>query len=165
MVYAPRLAPEVEPKTPLHEVRRPLRDESWVSRTAEEDFQFALSARRNLLVTGPDCRVAALLQRLATERTTIICCGSEPLRLPNPGSKQTGARQPGSGVSTIVLRDVDALTSSEQDVLAEWIASGDSAPHLITTASTSLLPLVDAGEFNATLYYRLNIVYIAMDAE
>ena len=159
MVYAPRLAPEVEPGAPLHEVRRPHRDGSWVSRTAEEDFQFAISARRNLLITGPGRRIATLLERLAAERTTVINCGTNPLRLPTPGS----------GISTLVLRDVDTLTADEQELLAGWIASDrtetDADIHLITTASTSLLPLVDAGDFNATLYYRLNIVYIAIDAD
>ena len=160
MVYAPRLAPGVESEAPLHEVRRPHRHESWVSRTAEEDFQFALSARRNLLITGPSSRVDTLLAQLATERTTVICCGTDPLRLPTFGS----------GGRTLVLRDVDTLTADEQELLAGWLASDrtdadDADVHLITTASTSLLPLVDAGEFNATLYYRLNIVYIAIDAD
>ena len=155
MVYAPRLSPRVEREAPIYEVRRSHRDGSWVSRTAEEDLQFALTARRNLLVTGPALRVTALLQRLAaTERTTVVSCGTEPLRFPKLGAG-----------STLILRDIDTLTAVEQNGLAGWIAAGDSDVHLITTASTSLLPLVDAGDFDATLYYRLNIVYIALDAE
>jgi len=155
LVYAPRLAPGVEPATALHEVRRSRLDESWVSRNAEEDFQFALSARRNVLVTGPDHRVTALLQRLQTKHATVVSCGSARLDLPLPTVAGAG--------DTLVLRDVDTLTAEEQHRLAGWIASNDNDVHLITTASTSLLPLIDAGDFNATLYYRINIVYIALD--
>ena len=62
--------------------------------------------------------------------------------------------------STVVVRDVDALTADEQRALLAWLDSGESRTQVVSTASAPVLPLVEAGAFNDALYYRLNTVYI-----
>jgi transcriptional regulator of acetoin/glycerol metabolism len=59
-----------------------------------------------------------------------------------------------------VIRNVDTLSAGEQKTLLEWLESATTRTQVITTATAALTPLVEAGAFDETLYYRLNTVYI-----
>jgi len=61
---------------------------------------------------------------------------------------------------TIVIRDVDALTSDDQRKLCEWLDARSDRAQLVSTASAPIVPLVDSNLFNDALYYRLNMVYV-----
>jgi transcriptional regulator of acetoin/glycerol metabolism len=65
----------------------------------------------------------------------------------------------------VVLRDIDALDASSQVLLLDWLENHAGGRSIISTASASLLPLVEAGLFDRRLYYRVNTVYIRLDQD
>jgi hypothetical protein len=75
---------------------------------------------------------------------------NEELRLPTASAP----------MRTAVIRDVDGLTPVEQRKLLDWLVSAATRTQVVSTTSAPLLPLVETGLFNDTLYYRLNITYV-----
>jgi Sigma-54 interaction domain len=106
----------------------------------------------NLLVVGTDDEVATLITSLSPCLITpIVVRGrGERLRL-SPTSPPFG---------TIVIYDVDTLSGPEQYALNKWLRVGNGRARVVSSASKSLLPMVEAGAFNDGLYYRLNVVTI-----
>ena len=49
-------------------------------------------------------------------------------------------------------------------MLSDWLSSGNRRTQVVTTTAEALLPLVASGAFLATLYYRLNVVYVDVTA-
>jgi hypothetical protein len=64
-------------------------------------------------------------------------------------------------VGTVVLCDLDELMSADQLALNAWL-SESHRPRVISTSQASLVPLMDAGMFSDSLYYRLNILCLDM---
>jgi hypothetical protein len=116
------------------------------------DERIARLTRANLFVVGADDVVAQLVSSLwpYLEPPVVVRRRGEPLRLV-PTSRPVG---------TIVVYDVDTLTHDEQQVLNLWVCAGNGHSRVVSTASTSLLPMVEAGLFDDALYYRLNVVTI-----
>jgi hypothetical protein len=105
-----------------------------------------------VLLVGPEWRVEELVTVHVPEMTAglVIRCQDAPPQLP-PASLQRGP---------VVLRDVDFLTPEEQRMVLDWLDSTSNRIRVLSTASAPLLPLVEAGAFSDTLYYRLNTVFI-----
>jgi len=62
---------------------------------------------------------------------------------------------------TLVLRDVDALSESQQGMLLRWLEDGrHGTRHAISLTATHLFERVQAGTFSSALYYRLNMIYL-----
>ena len=61
---------------------------------------------------------------------------------------------------TLILNDASALTSDDQRVLQSWLERGAAALQVVTTSSVPLLPRVATGQFDAALYYALNVIYL-----
>jgi hypothetical protein len=61
----------------------------------------------------------------------------------------------------VVVRDAQDLTDVEQEQLLAWM-DRHPAVQIITVADRQLYPLVAAGSFRSTLYYRLNIFYFVV---
>ena len=59
-----------------------------------------------------------------------------------------------------VLRDVAALSASDQARLLEWSDGSRSSAQIVSTTEGPLFALVVRGLFDATLYYRLNIMLL-----
>ena len=72
----------------------------------------------------------------------------EPLRL-LPTSRPVG---------TIVIHDVDTLTSEGAGRVAALDGRGNGRTRVVSTATQSLLPVLETGAFNDELYYRLNVL-------
>jgi hypothetical protein len=115
------------------------------------DLKLAQITGSNVLLVGPERRVEGLVNVHVPETSAVLVvrCQDGPPRLP-PAS---------SPVGSMVLRDVDFLTPTEQRRLFEWLDS-TSGTQVVSTASAPLLPLVEAGAFDDALYYRLNTVYV-----
>lgn len=115
------------------------------------DLDLARLTRTNLLVVGDEDVVVTLVTSLWPSLATPIVVRNrgEHLQL-SPASRPVG---------TIVIVDVDTLTSPEQRVLYDWMA-GNGRTQIVSTASKSLEPLLEAGAFNEGLYYRLNVVMV-----
>jgi hypothetical protein len=61
---------------------------------------------------------------------------------------------------TLILNDASALTGDDQRVLQSWLEPGLAALQVVTTSSVPLLPRVATGQFDAALYYALNVIYL-----
>jgi DNA-binding NtrC family response regulator len=55
---------------------------------------------------------------------------------------------------------VHALPLSDQRRLVAWLELAKGRTQVVSTTSAPLLPLVNAGQFIATLFYRLNTVCV-----
>jgi|SRR5579872_7076864 len=117
-----------------------------------EDQDLWRSTRVNLFVIGADDVVAKLVTSLWRYLATpiVVRRRGEPLRLSRSWHPD----------GTIVVYDVDTLTREEQHALNQWVCGGNGRTRVVSTASQSLLPMVDAGVFDDALYYRLNVVTI-----
>jgi transcriptional regulator of acetoin/glycerol metabolism len=59
---------------------------------------------------------------------------------------------------------VNTLSRAAQTQLLAWLQCHYSAVQVVSTSSEPLLPLVDAGRFEAALFYALNVVHIELSA-
>jgi hypothetical protein len=115
------------------------------------DLYLALGTRTNLLIVGDDDVVAGLITSLWPSLATPIAVRHRGERLLlSPTSPP---------VTTVVVYDVDTLTHHEQRALHHWIAA-NACTQVVSTASKSLWPMIQAGAFDEALYYRLNVVML-----
>lgn len=109
--------------------------------------------RVNLLLVGPDAAVEHVLDTVAasgeTSREHDTWRPGKPFVLPDATT-----------ATTLILRDVDTLVREDQRRLLEWMEQAAGRAQVISTASAPLLPVVEAGAFMQTLYYRLNTIYL-----
>jgi len=118
------------------------------------DIALARTTRANVLVVGPDQAVSNALALIVVdvERAVVLDRASERLRLPSPARP----------VQTVIIRNVDALSEGEQQELLDWLMVCRSFSRIVATSSRSLVSMLDTDEFSATLYYRLNTVFVDM---
>ena len=116
------------------------------------DLTIARNTRANVLVFGPEQAVsnALALMIVDVEHATVIDRSTERFRLPSAVKR----------VPTVIIRNVDALSHDEQRELVDLLLVSKGHSRVIATTSRSLFALVDTREFSATLYYRLNTVYV-----
>ena len=126
----------------------PSDDQSRAVESPIADVALAVFSRANLLVIGADDVVGELVTSVWPSLAAPVCVRrrGEPLHLA-PAS-----------IGTIVVHDVDTLSPPEQRALYQWINGATGRPRIVSTASQSLLPVLEAGAFDQDLYYRLNVV-------
>jgi hypothetical protein len=122
-----------------------------MARAAHIDLYLTNLRPVNLLVTGTDADVQDALARLVpTLRQPIqTWTPGDPLELPSP--TQSG---------TLIVRNVAALPTADQDRMLLWLEMSGGRTQVVSTTTSPLLPLVEAGVFHDTLYYRLNVVCV-----
>ena len=124
-------------------------DQQRAPESATSDVDLARLTRANLFLIGDDDVVVDLVMSLCGSLATLIGVRHRGERLQlSPKSRPIG---------TIVVYDVDTLTGDEQRALYQWMA-GNGRIQVVSTASKSLQPMLQAGAFNEGLYYRLNVV-------
>ncbi len=152
-----RLFSRVSPVTAPDASMSPRKDDSsdWFS--VYRDLNLARSLKANLLVVGSERLVSSLVSSLVADVNPdfMIQCRDGLFRLP-PKPSQSGI---------VVLRDVEALEKVEQLRFLDWVDSPSNRLQVVSTASAPLLWLVEDRKFDATLYYRLNTVYIDLTVE
>jgi hypothetical protein len=128
-----------------------------------EQWRLARASRLNLLLTGMppinplltdvDVVIRNVLERLLPDLPEPVAswCPGEPLVLP-----------PVPRARTMILHDVGALSTEDQQRLLEWLETDQGRAQIVSTTSVPLLPLVQAGRFDDTLYYRLNVVCVSL---
>ena len=116
------------------------------------DLFRARITKANVLLVGPDHLVENVVSLLVSDPTSsaMLHRRNGELMLPIASPR----------VRTAIVRDVDALTPEQQRRLLDWLGSTQNRPQVVSTTSAPLLPLVETGEFNDTLYYRLNTMYV-----
>jgi DNA-binding NtrC family response regulator len=60
----------------------------------------------------------------------------------------------------LILLEVAGMAPQEQAKLLRWLHERSGSVQVAATSAESLFPLVEAGRFDASLYYRLNTVRI-----
>ena len=116
------------------------------------DVDLARATRANVLVAGAEQAVSNTLAVIVPdlEHAMVIDRASDPLRLPSPLRC----------APTVIIRNVDRLTRDEQRELVDWLMVAKGHARVIATTSRSLVSMLDGQEFSATLYYRLNTLYV-----
>ena len=66
----------------------------------------------------------------------------------------------GGNVGAVILQDVDRLNAAEQTRVLAWLAGASRHTRIVSTTELPLFPLVARGLFDATLYYRLNMLLL-----
>jgi hypothetical protein len=128
-----------------------LREDWRVARSAHGELVRLGMPRVNLLLTGPNGVLEYFLDALVPNLREPVgrWCPGEQLLLPPPRL-----------IGTMIIQDVGAMTPDDQQRLLEWLTGASGRTQVVSTTSTCLLPLVEAGAFSADLYYRLNIICI-----
>jgi hypothetical protein len=120
-----------------------------------DDWAVLKGRHPNVLVTGPRDVTHAFLKAITPSLKSPIrhlTCRT-PLDLPTASG-------------TIVLDDVDASSRQEQEGLLRWLDAAQSVESQTVALTTGpLYPLVRAGRFLDTLYYRLNVVHLQIARE
>jgi len=137
--------------------QRQLRDDEAWQLSVDIDLELARNSEVNVLIVGPEPGAEELVRRLlpltagevVENRITVRCHDG---LLPLPSSL--------GDLATLVIRDVDALSSGEQYRLLQWLDAVSDRGPIVSTAAAPLLPLVEAGMFSEALFYRLNTIYI-----
>ena len=120
------------------------------------DWYSVASAHPNVLFVGDRRATDAAVRDLEAtchHPVAVLDCGNLPVILPSFES-----------VGTLILREVAALPRAEQQVLSDWLSRDNGRTQVVTASSVALFPLVKSGVFQATLYYRLNVVYVEVTA-
>src|SRR5258708_26556355 len=131
--------------TARNRVESPLQTAGWCN----EEWSVLTRARVNTLLVGPDAITSQVLDAFQPVfRLPIARCQATALPL--------SARVEG----TLIIEHLDRMNLASQRRLLEWIDAGTGSLQVVTTACCPLFPLVDAGRFLATLYYRLNVLYV-----
>ena len=69
---------------------------------------------------------------------------------------------PNQGGVLVVLDNLRALSEYDQFRLLQWM--DDTQPQILSFAMDHLFPLVTAGDFLDTLFYRLNVVSLVLQS-
>jgi hypothetical protein len=117
------------------------------------DLDALVTIRPNVLLLGDraaaDGFLAALPSRFSAGIREI---GIAALR---PGSQM--------GLRTAVLRNVAEYNQADQQVLLAWLEERGRDCQLISTTDRPLFELVACGEFDARLFYRLNMMFVDLN--
>jgi hypothetical protein len=119
--------------------------------TVPEDLLLMGMPPVNLLLTGDHGVIRNVLGALLRDF-------DGPISAWYPGEELVLPRDPLAG--TIILHEVGLMGYEDQIQLLEWLEMRVGRTQVVSTASAPLLPQVEAGGFNDTLYYRLNTVSI-----
>ena len=110
------------------------------------------TAGANVLVVGPHETVELLLTELLPHLESPIFCGTRDIDALTSSTDT---------MRTVVIRDVDGLSASQQQRLSCWLEHAPAAPvRIVSTTTVPLFELVEAGLFPDVLYYRLNTVLL-----
>ena len=111
------------------------------------DLQLLRKHVFSVLLEGPSTATDAVLLLLQLELAASHQAGA-PLVLPSNETR------------TLVVKDPCALTDEAQRGLLAWLGDANSARRIISTTVRPLFPLVADGRFDATLYYRMNVLLL-----
>jgi hypothetical protein len=105
----------------------------------------------NLLLIGPDAVVGECLDRLIASAASpvLFCDGAEPIFTTGP-------------IRSLIVRDVDRMTRTDQERLMEWLNRHDCDTRVIATSARPVFPCVERGQFSEALYYRINTVTLVL---
>jgi hypothetical protein len=113
-----------------------------------DDWSIARTERVNALLVAPAALTDALIAR-------------EFPSLQLPAAVWSASENSDESAASVLVRNVQDLTSDQQDRLMSWIDRHPTT-QIISTATCALHPWVVEGRFRSALYYRLNVLYFAL---
>ena len=116
--------------------------------TAEE-WGAARFARANVLLVASD----GLAEKIVDSLRPDFC---EPIEVWDPASRLV--LPPIGSTGTLILQDVGAMPHDDQRRLCDWLEVTAGRTRVVSTTRQPLFPLLEAGTFVETLYYRLNVL-------
>lgn len=119
-----------------------------------EDWRLARTARVNLLLIHRNRPIDNVIQMISGDLPQPVATWRPGERLVLPTFGRTG---------TMVIHDVGSLSKEDQQRLLKWLERAAGQTQIVSTTQTPLLPRVQAGRFDDTLYYRLNTVCVDCD--
>jgi hypothetical protein len=116
------------------------------------DWRRVTTDHHNVLLEGSTAWMESVLGLLAPS-------------LPEPVSWQRGSplALPLGKCGALVVENVATLNDADQVRLRIWLDDPTRRTLVVSTAAYPLFPLVDCHLFDATLYYRLNVVRFLVD--
>jgi hypothetical protein len=105
----------------------------------------------NALLIGPKHVTRRLIRSLRSRLARPIMRVLPHTQLVLPSAAQVG---------TVLLEDVNRLDMAAQMYVVEWLEDPVLLVRVISTSTAPVLPMVETGVFDATLYYRLNLLYV-----
>src|SRR5688572_10757587 len=117
------------------------------------EWRVARIARANLLLVGSDRLAQEIVDALRPDF-------SEPIEVWHADSRLV--LPPIEGTGTLILQDVGAMPHDDQRRLCDWLEITAGRTRVVSTTRQPLLPLLEAGTFMETLYYRLNVLCFQM---
>lgn len=115
----------------------------------DEDWCVAQIARANVLLVGPDGLAEKIVEALRSDF-------SQPIQVWRPGARLV--LPPVGHTRTLILHDLGAMAGDDQRCLCDWLEVTAGRTRVVSTTPQPLFPLLEAGTFSDTLYYRLNIL-------
>jgi hypothetical protein len=104
----------------------------------------------NILIIGSDAETESALAQIRPSLLTPLDLWS-PTEMPH---------LPASGFRSLIVRDIECLTTSQQQRLATLLNRSADDFQIVSIAGLPLFPLVRQGLFLEELYYRLNVVLL-----
>lgn len=114
-----------------------------------DEWRAVRTSQANVLFVGPDSLTEPIVNALAVNFR-------QPIERWRPGVRFFLRHSSCTG--TLILENVGAMARSDQQRLCEWLDLTGGRTRVCSTSPQPLLPLLDAGRFAATLYYRLNVL-------
>jgi hypothetical protein len=118
---------------------------------AADDWHVLQTARPNVLLIGTDAAVDGFLELLRPRFLPPIievACSRFSLPAPSP--------------ATLILREIPGLDAAGQQQLFAWMSGSDRRIQVVSTSPCPLYPLVERQQLDASLYYSLNVLMIAV---
>jgi len=110
-------------------------------------------AQHRILLEGPAVSIEVVLLLLAPYLR-------EPITWNRLGTR---LELPSDNCGALVLQNVSGLNRHDQARLFAWLNDPTHHTQIVSTTTTPLFPLVCSNHFDATLYYRLNVVRCPLD--
>ena len=121
-----------------------------------EELTLIESWRPNVMVAGPAAATLAAIDALRSGFRAPVCEW-------RPG--QPLDQLPIRTAGTLIVNDASALSGEDQRVLQSCLQGEERRLQVVSTTSVRMLPFVEAGEFDAALYYALNVIYLELSEQ
>ena len=115
----------------------------------DEEWRVVRTARANVMFMGRGASAKKVVEALQSQISGPIQVWRPGARLVLPPAEQAG---------TLVLQELGAMAHDDQRHLHDWLQVSSGHTRVISIAQQPVLPLLEAGTFSDTLYYRLNVL-------
>lgn len=117
---------------------------------ATDDWALLCAVQANALLIGASKAVESSLAVIEPQLR-------EPIVTWTPAMT---ALVPDGDCATLIIVGVTAMDVDQQRQLLKWLDVRSQSVQVISTSEAPLWPLVEAGAFLQSLYYRLNVMYV-----